>query len=605
MTNNYLKPMAVLCYLAIFSAHLAQGQVAAPTGIKDCINGFHHSIMINYEDTMWFVGENASGQLGRGNNTNATIPVRSNYKVIGVGAAFASSYIILTDSSMRATGLNDVGQLGIGNTTTRNTWATVNSTAKFVQVSGGWKHAVACTGNGLAYAWGINSVGELGDGTQTNRSSPVQVTETGGSPITNVKKVACGDGGNTVRGHTLFLKNDGTVWACGYNNSGELGDATNTNRNRAVQVRGIGGSGFLTGVVDIACSVNSSYALLSDGTVAAWGDNMYGQLGQGNTTDSNVPLRVKINATTNLTNIVQITASGAAGGVPGSSAGNEDFLAGVNTSGKVWSVGRNNRGQLGDLSTTDRSYAVQNYISIFSNFRKTVGTGHFQMMLMRDTLGNYCQSGHQINGSLGNGTTTVGNITLAICAQAPAGLPVDLVSFTANRTDDNTVIIKWATASEINNDHFEIEYSTDGSEFDVVGILPGNGTTFAQKNYQFVHKKAANQPIIYYQLKQVDFNGEFKYANTISVSDRITADLFTVSPNPGKGQYSVYITDPMNSTYSISIMDLNGKVIEARTGIVSSIDRVQKFDLSDFSNGIYFMKVSSEFGSQIEKIIKH
>src|SRR5207244_3867957 len=81
--------------------------------------------------------------------------------------------------------------------------------------------------------------------------------------------------------HTLVLKSDGTVLAWGLNDSGQIGDGTTTPRLTPVQVRGLGGVGFLSGVVAIAAGNTSSLALKSDGTVVAWGDNSTGSLGDG------------------------------------------------------------------------------------------------------------------------------------------------------------------------------------------------------------------------------------------------------------------------------------------------------------------------------------
>ena len=86
--------------------------------------------------------------------------------------------------------------------------------------------------------------------------------------------------------HSLALKSDGTVWAWGYNNYGQLGDGTTTDRHTPVSVSG------LTGVTAIAGGYGHSLALKSDGTVWAWGYNSYGQLGDGTTTDRHTPVDV-------------------------------------------------------------------------------------------------------------------------------------------------------------------------------------------------------------------------------------------------------------------------------------------------------------------------
>jgi alpha-tubulin suppressor-like RCC1 family protein len=127
-------------------------------------------------------------------------------------------------------------------------------------------HTVVATSEGSAWAWGSNDAGQVGDGTTVFRTSPVQV-----AGISNVIQVAAGSG------YSLALKSDGTVWAWGRNAVGSLGDNSTLNRSTPVQVQG------LTEVTGIrVCGYGShSLALDSNGTVWAWGDNSYGQIGGG------------------------------------------------------------------------------------------------------------------------------------------------------------------------------------------------------------------------------------------------------------------------------------------------------------------------------------
>jgi len=93
------------------------------------------------------------------------------------------------------------------------------------QVAAGIDHSVAIKSNGTLWAWGRNQGGQLGDGTNTDRNAPVQI-----GTADNWHHVAAGET------HTLAIKSDGTLWAWGYNFYGELGDGTNTNKNIPVQI---------------------------------------------------------------------------------------------------------------------------------------------------------------------------------------------------------------------------------------------------------------------------------------------------------------------------------------------------------------------------------
>ena len=124
-------------------------------------------------------------------------------------------------------------------------------------ISGGGYHSLALKKDGTVWAWGHNEYGQLGDGTQTlGRLTPVQV-----SGLSGVIAIAAGEY------HSLALKSDGTVWAWGGNYEGQLGDGTTNNKLTPVQVSG------LSGVIAIAASYRHSLALKSDGTVWAWGSN--------------------------------------------------------------------------------------------------------------------------------------------------------------------------------------------------------------------------------------------------------------------------------------------------------------------------------------------
>ena len=125
-------------------------------------------------------------------------------------------------------------------------------------------------------AWGCNDSGQLGNGTTTDSDVPVAVSGLGG-----VTAIAAG------ADHSLALLSDGTVMAWGYNGSGQLGNGTTTDSDVPVAVSGLSGT-----VTAIAGGGTHSLALLSDGTVMAWGRNGSGQLGNGTTTDSHVPVAV-------------------------------------------------------------------------------------------------------------------------------------------------------------------------------------------------------------------------------------------------------------------------------------------------------------------------
>ena len=149
--------------------------------------------------------------------------------------------------------------------------------------------------SGDVFTWGNNFYGQLGDGTNADKFSGVDVVIDGlGQPLTNVLSVAAGGGS------TYVLKSDGTVWAWGSNQRGQLGDGTATDSLAPVQVQG------LSGVIAVAAGLSHAVAIKGDGTVWAWGSNTDGQLGDGSNSDSFTPVQVN-----GLTGVTAVAAGSA------------------------------------------------------------------------------------------------------------------------------------------------------------------------------------------------------------------------------------------------------------------------------------------------------
>lgn len=201
--------------------------------------------------------------------------------------------------------------------------------------------------------------------------------------ISNVTKIAAG------HIHSLFLKSDGTVWAVGNNGSGQLGDNSTTNRSSVVQVVMSGGSA-LTNVVDIAAGTAHSVARKSDGTVWTWGDNTYGQLGDGTTTARSYAAQIST------------TYISSATGIAAGAYHNLALISG----GTVKSWGRNNNGQLGDNSTTNRLTPVSVNTSSLSDATQVAAGGFHSVALRGNNSGKLKAWGKGSDGQLGNNTCT-------------------------------------------------------------------------------------------------------------------------------------------------------------------------------------------------------
>jgi alpha-tubulin suppressor-like RCC1 family protein len=241
------------------------------------------------------------------------------------------------ETDLLAWGGNGFGQLGDDTTTRRLVPTPVTTTGVLANrtvlaVAGGYLHSLALCADGTLTAWGYNVHGQLGNGGTAHSPVPVTVDQTGALAGKTVVAITAGPF------HNLALCADGTLAAWGYNNHGQLGDGTTTTRRVPVAVKPVGA---LAGkqVVAIAAGAYQSFALCADGTLAAWGYNDEGELGNGATTGSLLPVRV--------------TADGVLAGrkVAALAAGQYHTLA-LCTDGGVVAWGYNNRGQVGDDTTT-------------------------------------------------------------------------------------------------------------------------------------------------------------------------------------------------------------------------------------------------------------
>jgi hypothetical protein len=208
----------------------------------------------------------------------------------GAGAAQAQPGLrVQLHSAAVSWGDNENGQLGNGSTAARTTYAGVSGLSSGVaQVSAGLDNSVALTTDGTVWTWGNGLV--LGTGSSTDSTVPVQVPG-----LASITQVSAG------LGFDLALRSDGTVWAWGLNQFGQLGDGT-TGSTPLIPVQVTG----LTGVTQIAAGNQFGLALRSDGTVWSWGFNEDGQLGDGNTANVSMPVPV-----TGLFLVTQIAAGGA------------------------------------------------------------------------------------------------------------------------------------------------------------------------------------------------------------------------------------------------------------------------------------------------------
>lgn len=299
---------------------------------KQVENGYYFSIAIKDNGTLWAWGDNYAGTLGDGTTDDKSSPIQigsdTNWSFISCGNNHTAA--IKTDGTLWIWGSNYNYQLGTNNASTVWKSSPVQTSIggnDWVSVSCGYGHTVALKSNGTMWTWGYGNNGQLGDDQTGDRSHPI-MNNYGEDTWSKI---------NAGYNCTFGIKNDGTLWSFGLNAYGRLGDGTSQNRSSPVQVLG-------SGTWKQVSAYQSTVGIKQDGTLWTWGYGSNGQLGNNNTVDCSSPIQ---------------TVMGGSEWHQCSSG--QDFNAAIRNDGTLWTWGDNNNGQLGDLTTGNKSSPVQVY----------------------------------------------------------------------------------------------------------------------------------------------------------------------------------------------------------------------------------------------------
>lgn len=184
-----------------------------------------------------------------------------------------------------------------------------------------------------------------------------------------------------------------------------------------------------------------------------------------------------------------------------------------------------------------------------------------------------------------------------------SALPVELITFEGFVNNGN-IKLNWTTASEINNEGFEVEHSIDGRNWNKLGFVHGNEHSIQMNKYYYVHEDP-KRLIHYYRLKQVNFDGHFEYSNVLSINfkekSKRVGELY---PNPSKtGLINLDYYASNNEQIIVSAFDLTGKLISTQVQQVGEGNNHLSFDFSNFNTGIYILKIGDKMGSTYRKLI--
>ena len=318
--------------------------------IVDILAGYGHTVAIDEEGKVYTWGFNEFGQLGYVTEDNSTEPIcisdkdneLKGKKIISISAGGAHTVAIDEEGKAYTWGYNEFGQLGDGTTTNSVLPICISDKEnelkgkRIVDISAGYGHTVAIDEEGKVYTWGNNGDGQLGDGTTTNSVLPICLSnkenELKGKKIISI---------SAGYGHTVAIDEEGKAYTWGYNEFGQLGDGTTTNSVLPICISDKENELKGKRIVDISAGYGHTVAIDEEGKVCTWGDNKGGQLGDGTTTNSVLPICIsdKDNELKGK-KIISISAGGY-------------HTVAIDKEGKVYTWGDNEVGQLGDGTAND------------------------------------------------------------------------------------------------------------------------------------------------------------------------------------------------------------------------------------------------------------
>ena len=325
----------------------------SPLKEKNVVDVYEKDLTVIVKDSngkLYSWGENYSGQLGNGTTENSSMPVcisdiegspLNGKDIVDVYADYSTMIVKDSDGKLYSWGYNGYGQLGDGKTTDSSMPICIsnieNSPLKgknIVDVHNYGSTIIAKDSNGKLYTWGYNTSGQLGNGTTTNSSMPICINDIENSPLKGKNIVDVHNSSSTI----IAKDSSGKLYTWGWNNFGQLGNETTENSSMPICISDIENSP-LNGNEVVEIYDYYGYIMVKDdnGKLYSWGWNNYGQLGNGTTANSSMPVCISNieNSPLKEKKIVNIYTG-------------DDTIIAKDSDGKLYSWGSNDAGQLGD-----------------------------------------------------------------------------------------------------------------------------------------------------------------------------------------------------------------------------------------------------------------
>jgi alpha-tubulin suppressor-like RCC1 family protein len=362
-------------------------------------------------------GAGTGGQLGNGASVNSNVPVAVSTSGALAGKTIKELHVVGTsgtcavasDNNLYCWGTNTNGQLGNGSVGTSNVPVAVSTSGALAgktikQVSLGTAHRCVVASDSNAYCWGTNTNGQLGDGSITSATTPVAVSRSGVLAGKTIRSI------QATTGNTCAIASDNNAYCWGLGTSGQLGNGASVSSSSPVGVSAIG---VLSGKFVQSLHGGNGYTcvIASDSAVYCWGLGTSGQLGNGASAISNVPVAVSTSGVLSGKTISSVSTLHSTASTCAVTGDGGAFCWGINTSG-----------QLGNGNTTTQNAPVAvstSGVLAGKKFQKIEISGSGAVCAIASDNNIYCW-GAGTNGQLGNGASSSSNVPVMVTR--PSGL---------------------------------------------------------------------------------------------------------------------------------------------------------------------------------------
>ncbi|MDG1477142.1 MAG: T9SS type A sorting domain-containing protein [Vicingaceae bacterium] len=183
-------------------------------------------------------------------------------------------------------------------------------------------------------------------------------------------------------------------------------------------------------------------------------------------------------------------------------------------------------------------------------------------------------------------------------------LPIELIKFEGYNFKGGNKL-KWSTATEINNDYFIVQKSSDAKSFENIGIVDGSGNSNTLKEYSFIDDSPRTNEVAFYRLRQIDFDGNYSHSKILIIESKENLDI-KIYPNPTSDNFSFDISESDNETYTVVYTNVMGAIHREQINISEGSNTYEVNDFTDLAKGIYFVQLINGNNEVVksQKVIK-